>query len=251
VRITDAGLRGIIAHYTREAGVRNLERQIGTACRKLARRVAAGETKLPTVGADNLDTFLGRQKVFPEACERVTIPGVVTGLAWTQSGGEILFIEASRMPGKKGFKLTGQLGEVMSESAEAALTYVRANAAKLGIAEDFFESSDIHIHVPSGAVPKDGPSAGVAMATALVSLLTNRRVRCDVGMTGEITLRGRVLPIGGVKEKSLAARRAGLRTIIVPGRNEGDVAELSDELKGDLKFVFADTVDEVLKAALE
>jgi len=250
VKITDAGLRGVIGRYTREAGVRNLERQIGTICRKIARKVAAGETDLPTVGASVLQDYLGRQKVFPEARDRVTTPGVVTGLAWTQAGGEILFVEASRMPGGKGFKLTGQLGEVMQESADAALSYVRANAAALGIEEDFFEKSDIHIHVPTGAVPKDGPSAGVTMVTALVSLLTGKTVDCDLGMTGEITLRGKVLPIGGVKEKSLAARRAGLDTIVVPAQNKGDVDELADDLKGDLTFVFAQTIDDVLKAAL-
>ncbi|NSW57931.1 MAG: endopeptidase La [Armatimonadetes bacterium] len=251
LRITDAALRGIIGKYTRESGVRNLERQIGTVCRKIARRVAAGETELPTVTSDNLESFLGRQKIFPEACDRVTVPGVVTGLAWTQTGGEILFIEATRMPGKKGFKLTGQLGDVMQESADAALSYVRSNAEKLGIEPDFFDSSDIHIHVPSGAVPKDGPSAGVAMVTALVSLLTGKRVKCNVGMTGEITLRGKVLPIGGVKEKSLAARRAGLDTVILPLQNQGDVRELSEELRGDLKFIFAETIGDVLSAALE
>nr|MBP8952275.1 endopeptidase La [Armatimonadota bacterium] len=251
LRITDAALRGIIGKYTRESGVRNLERQIGTVCRKIARRVAAGDTELPTVTNENLETFLGRQKIFPEACDRVTVPGVVTGLAWTQTGGEILFIEATRMPGQKGFKLTGQLGDVMQESADAALSYVRSNAEKLGIEPDFFDSSDIHIHVPSGAVPKDGPSAGVAMVTALVSLLTGRRVKCNVGMTGEITLRGKVLPIGGVKEKSLAARRAGLDTVILPLQNQGDVRELSDELRGDLKFIFAETIGDVLSAALE
>jgi ATP-dependent Lon protease len=251
VRISDASLRAIISRYTREAGVRNLERQIGTICRKLARKVASGQTELPGVGVGDLEEYLGRQKLFPEACERVTQPGIVTGLAWTPTGGEILFIEATRMPGKRGFKLTGQLGDVMSESAEAALSYVRSNAEKLGIAPDFFETSDLHIHVPGGAVPKDGPSAGVAMVTALVSLLSGRRVRCNVAMTGEITLRGRVLPIGGVKEKALAARRAGLDTIIVPRRNEGDVNELGEEIRGDAKFVFADTIDDVLAAALE
>jgi ATP-dependent Lon protease len=251
VRISDAALRAIISRYTREAGVRNLERQIGTICRKLARRVAAGETELPSVGVDDLEKYLGRPKVFPEVCERITQPGIVTGLAWTPTGGEILFIEATRMPGKRGLKLTGQLGDVMTESAEAALSYVRSNAERLGIAPDFFENSDLHIHVPGGAVPKDGPSAGVAMVTALVSLLTGRRVRCNVAMTGEITLRGRVLPIGGVKEKVLAARRAGLDTVILPRRNEGDVKDLGDEIRGNMKFVFADTIDDVLAAALE
>ena len=250
LRITDSALRDIIRNYTREAGVRNLERQIGTVCRKITRKVAEGQEALPTVTAANLEQFLGRQKVFPEACERVTQPGVVTGLAWTPTGGDILFVEATRMPGSKGFKLTGQLGDVMTESAQAALSYVRASATKFGIAEDFFDSSDLHVHVPGGAVPKDGPSAGVTIVTALVSLLTGRTVRCDVGMTGEITLRGRVLPIGGVKEKALAARRAGLTTLIVPRRNEGDVAELTEELRGDLEFIFAETIDDVLQAAL-
>jgi len=250
VRLSDAALRGVIGKYTREAGVRNLERQIGAICRKIARKVAAGEERVPTVGAGALTEYLGRQKIFPEVSERVTVPGVVTGLAWTQTGGEILFIEASRMPGRKGFKHTGQLGEVMEESAQAALSYVRANAERLGVDPEFFETSDIHIHVPSGAVAKDGPSAGVTMVTALVSLLTGKTVNNRVGMTGEITLRGRVLPIGGVKEKALAARRAGLDTIILPKRNEADVQELTDELRGDLKFVYAGTINDVLKAAL-
>ncbi len=251
LRITDAALRDIIRNYTREAGVRNLERQIGTVCRKITRKVAEGQEDLPTVTAANLEEFLGRQKVFPEVCERVTQPGVVTGLAWTPTGGDILFVEATRMPGGKGFKLTGQLGDVMTESAQAALSYVRANATRLGIVEDFFDSSDLHVHVPGGAVPKDGPSAGVTIVTALVSLLTGRTVRCDVAMTGEITLRGRVLPIGGVKEKALAARRAGLTTLVVPRRNEGDVAELTEELRSDVEFIFAETIDDVLQAALE
>ncbi len=251
LRITDGALNLIISGYTREAGVRNLEREIGTICRKLARRVAAGEEDLPSINKGNLQEFLGHRRYFAETAERITSPGVACGLAWTQAGGEILFIEASKMPGEKSLTLTGQLGDVMQESAQAALSWVRSNAEQLGIPADFYDKSDVHLHVPSGATPKDGPSAGVAMATALVSLLTARLVKSNVAMTGEITLRGKVLPVGGIKEKILAAKRAGLDTVILPARNEGDVLDLDEDLTEGLNFVYAESVDQVIAAALE
>lgn len=251
LRITDAALNLIISGYTREAGVRNLEREVGTVCRKLARRVAAGETDLPSVNKSNLQEFLGHQRYFPETAERITSPGVACGLAWTQAGGEILFIEASKMPGKESLTLTGQLGDVMQESAQAALSWVRSNAEHLGISPDFYDKSDLHLHVPSGATPKDGPSAGVAMATALVSLLTGHLTKSNVAMTGEITLRGKVLPVGGIKEKILAAKRAGLDIVILPARNEGDVLDLDEDLTAGLDFVYAESIDQAIAAALE
>lgn len=241
----------IISGYTREAGVRNLEREIATVCRKVAKDVAAGKVEKVTVTADDLHKYLGPEKVYPEVAKRTAVPGVATGLAWTETGGDILFIESTQMPGNKGFTLTGQLGDVMQESAKAALSYVRSKARELGIPEDFFEIHDIHLHVPAGAIPKDGPSAGVTMITSLVSLLTGRPVNNEVAMTGEITLTGIVLPIGGIKEKVLAARRAGIKTVVLPKRNEADLEELPEELRKDMHFVFVDTVDEVLKAALK
>ena len=249
-KVTDAALSGIIRGYTREAGVRNLERTIGSLCRKIARRVTEGEISPPNITGKGLEEFLGPRKFYSEVAERTEQPGVVCGLAWTQAGGEILFIEATRMTGKKTLTLTGQLGEVMQESAQAALSWVRTHAADLGVDEDFFESSDLHLHVPAGAVPKDGPSAGVAMATALASLLTGRPVKQRVAMTGELTLRGKVMPIGGVKEKVLAAKAAGITTVILPERNRGDLAEIPEEYTEGLEIVFASTIDEVLAVAL-
>jgi ATP-dependent Lon protease len=246
----DAILR-IISSYTREAGVRNLEREIATVCRKVAKEVAAGNLQKVTVKAADLHNYLGPEKVYPEVAKRTAVPGVATGIAWTETGGDILFIESTQMPGNKGFTLTGQLGDVMQESAKAALSYVRSRTKELGIAEDFFEKHDIHLHVPAGAIPKDGPSAGVTMISSLVSLLTGRPVSNEVAMTGEITLTGLVLPIGGIKEKMLAARRAGIKTVILPKRNEADLEEIPEELKKDMKFVFVENVDEVLKAALK
>ncbi len=251
VHITTAALSQIISGYTREAGVRNLERQIGAICRKIAWRVAGGEEDLPSVNVNNLQEFLGHPKFFRETAERITTPGVVCGLAWTEAGGEVLFVEANRMPGKKSLTLTGQLGDVMQESAQAALSWVRSNAQQLDIAPDFYEKTDLHVHVPSGATPKDGPSAGVAMAAALTSLLTGRLARGNVGMSGEITLRGKVLPVGGIKEKVLGAKRAGLDTIILPARNKGDVLDLEEELIEGLHFIYAETINEVIDAALE
>ena len=251
VEFTADALRRIIRDHTREAGLRNMEREIGSICRKVATKIAAKQATGKTiVTPEKVLELLGKPKFFFEAAERTMIPGVATGLAWTQAGGDILFIEATRMPGGKGFQLTGQLGEVMKESAQAALSYVRSNAKEIGIKEDVFNKSDLHLHIPAGAIPKDGPSAGVTMATALVSLLTGKSVNPRVGMTGEITLRGQVLPIGGVKEKVLAAHRAGLDTVILPRRNEADLEDVPEDVRKEMKFVFVDTVDEVLAAAL-
>jgi ATP-dependent Lon protease len=250
VSFDDEAIRAIVRDYTREAGVRSLERQIGSVCRKIATHVAEGKAESVCVGVDQLVEYLGKPRYFFEAAERTELPGVATGLAVTAVGGDILFVEATKMPGQKGLTITGQLGEVMKESAQAALSYVRSQAGRLNFDEGFFNSNDIHIHVPAGAVPKDGPSAGVTIATALASLLTGRPVRADVGMTGEITLRGQVLPVGGIKEKVLAAHRAGLRTVIIPKRNEKDLDDLPAEVRNEMKVVLVDRVEEVLVAAL-
>ena len=246
-------IRTLIRSYTREAGVRNLEREIGSVCRKVVTKIAEGQKKTLKITPALIRDYLGPARYYrmEEIASRTSMPGVVTGLSWTPTGGDVLFIEATRMPGSKGFQLSGQLGDVMQESARAALSYVRSRAKKLGIDPDFFQNTDIHLHVPAGAQPKDGPSAGVTMVTALVSLLTAKPIKSDVGMTGEITLRGQVLPIGGVKEKVLAAHRAGLRTVIMPQRNEVDLEELPKDIKEKLHFVFVRTMDEVLRAALE
>jgi ATP-dependent Lon protease len=253
VSFTSDALRAIIRGYTREAGVRNLEREIGSVCRKVVTRIAEGKTDRLEITPEIVREFLGRRRFFgnEEIEERTSIPGVATALAYTPTGGDILFIEATRMPGNKGFQLTGSLGDVMQESARAALSYVRSRAKELHLDPDFFEKSDIHLHVPAGAQPKDGPSAGVTMATALVSLISGQPVCPEVGMTGEITLRGQVLPIGGVKEKVLAAHRSGLKKVILPKRNEGDLEDVSEEVKKDIEFIFVDTIDDVLKAAVE
>ncbi len=249
---TDAGLRTVIRGYTRESGVRNLEREIGAICRKVARRRADGATDKVRVTPAMVHEFLGAPKFLDEEmAERTKRPGVAIGLAWTPVGGDVLFIEASRMAGAGSITLTGQLGDVMKESARAALSWVRAHAAQWNVDPDFFKASEIHLHVPSGAIPKDGPSAGVTMATALVSELTRRPVRGDVAMTGEVTLSGRVLPVGGIKEKVLAARRAGIREIILPRQNEKNVNEdLDPELRKDLTIHLVGTIDEVLLLAL-
>jgi ATP-dependent Lon protease len=251
IKFEDQALRRITLEYTREAGVRNMEREIANICRGVARKVAEGQKGLTVVEAESVPSFLGPAKFFSEVAERTSEPGVATGLAWTPTGGDILFIEATRMKGHKGFSLTGQLGEVMKESAQAALSYVRAKAKTLKIPENFFDSSDIHIHVPAGAIPKDGPSAGVTIFTAITSLLTGRPVRNDVAMTGEITLRGLVLPVGGIKEKILAARRAGITTVILPKRNEKDLQEVPEKVKKDMKFHFVQRMDEVIRIALK
>jgi ATP-dependent Lon protease len=248
---TDEGLLSIIQHYTREAGVRNLEREIGTACRKIATRVAEGREVSPTVGGDEIREYLGRPRYFyEELAARTSQPGVAIGVGVTGVGGDIMFIEATRMPGKGSMTVTGQLGDVMRESAQAALSFVRSRAKDVGVDPDFYSSADLHIHVPAGAIPKDGPSAGVAMTTALVSLLSGVPVREDVAMTGEITLRGQVLPVGGIKEKSLAARRAGITTFILPKRNEVDLDDLPKELKEEMTFVLANKLDDVLAVAM-
>jgi ATP-dependent Lon protease len=250
ISIPDRTMIQVVAQYTREAGVRNLEREIGHLCRKVARKVAEGEDELFTITPQNLHTYLGVPKFMPEVERENDEIGVVTGLAWTETGGDILYIEATTMRGKGLLTLTGHLGDVMKESAHAALTYVRSRAQKLGINPDVFAKTDVHIHVPAGAIPKDGPSAGVTMATALASVFTNSPVRRDIAMTGEVTLRGRVMPIGGLKEKTLAARRAGIKTVILPKENEKDLEDLPKYLRKDMHFIFATIVDEVLAAAL-
>ncbi len=250
--ITDKAVDLVIDFYTREAGVRTLERQIASIIRGVAVKIAEGDTTPRKVDdEDQVREFLGPQKYTSEVAERTEEAGVATGLAWTSVGGEILFIEATRMYGTGKLQLTGQLGDVMKESAQAALSYVRTNAERYGISKDFLEKSDIHIHIPAGGMPKDGPSAGVTMFTALVSMLTGIRVRHDVAMTGEITLRGRVLPIGGLKEKVLAAHRAGIKRVLVPERNKADLDEVPGEVKNDLEFLFVSKMDQVLEGALE
>jgi ATP-dependent Lon protease len=253
IEFADAALTAIVEEYTREAGVRNLERQIGTICRKVARDVAEGKVKGKVrVSGKKARELLGRRRVFAEQRRRTKVPGVATGLAWTPTGGDVLFIEATAMPGSGRLTITGQLGDVMKESAQAALSYVRGHCAEIApkLAEGWFAEHDIHVHVPAGAVPKDGPSAGVAMTVALSSLISGRPVRNDVAMTGELTLTGQVLPIGGLKEKSLAAQRAGIKKVIVPARNEGDVAEIPEHELGGLEFVYVDEVSRALDVAL-
>src|SRR5216684_1162244 len=251
--VTDDALRRIARDYTREAGVRNLEREIGSLCRKVARQISEGKETPIHVTAEQLADYLGRQRFFEEAAERIDRPGIATGLSVTPVGGEILFIEAAAMPGKEDqLTLTGQLGDVMKESAMAALSYVRSNAVALGLPARVFENQQVHIHVPAGSIPKDGPSAGVTMTTVLVSLASGHNVRSDVAMTGEITLRGKVMPIGGVKEKVLAAYRSGIRTVILPKKNEQDLMEdLPKELRDQMKFVFVTDIPQVLETAIE
>jgi ATP-dependent Lon protease len=253
IAFTDSGLRAIIGDYTREAGVRQLEREIGTVVRRVARQVAEGKvTRKVTVTEPRVRELLGKPKFHSETRRRTSRPGVATGLAWTPVGGEVLFVEATAMPGSGRLTITGQLGDVMRESAQAALSYVRANAAQLFPDQpaDWFATHDIHVHVPAGAIPKDGPSAGVTMVTALASLLSGRPVRSDVAMTGEVTLTGQVLPIGGLKEKALGAQRSGIHTVIAPKLNEQDIDDIPAHLRRTLKFVFVSTIDEVLDAAL-
>ncbi len=250
--ITDEAVEEIIEHYTREAGVRSLERTAASVIRGVAVKVAEGDKSPRLVKSEEeLREYLGPIKYTSEVAERTEETGVATGLAWTSVGGEILFIEATRMFGSGKLQLTGQLGDVMKESAHAALSYVRSNAPRFGITKDFLEKSDVHIHIPAGAMPKDGPSAGITMFTALVSLLSGIRVRHDVAMTGEISLRGRVLPIGGLKEKTLAAHRAGIKRVIVPERNRADLEEVPKEVRDELEFVYVNRLEEVLRAALE
>jgi ATP-dependent Lon protease len=250
IQFTDEGIRAMINLYTQEAGLRNLEREIARVCRKVAKQVATGEKKVRKIHTDNLDQFLGRPKVFQEELLKRDQVGVATGLAWTPVGGDVLFVEATAMRGRGMLTLTGQLGDVMKESAHAALSYARSHAKELGISEDFFGKHDIHVHVPEGAIPKDGPSAGVTMATAILSLLTGKAVHRKIAMTGEITLRGEVLPVGGIKEKVLAARRAKIDTVILPSLNKRDLEDVNETIRKEMKFVFVDDVKSVFKAAL-
>jgi ATP-dependent Lon protease len=253
IEFADPALAAIIEEYTREAGVRNLERQIGTICRKVARQVAEGKSKgKARISAKRARELLGRRRVFAEQRRRTKVAGVSTGLAWTPTGGDVLFIEATSMPGSGQLTITGQLGDVMRESAQAALSYVRGHWREIApkLDEEWFAKHDIHVHVPAGAVPKDGPSAGVAMTVALSSLISGRPVRNDVAMTGEVTLTGQVLPIGGLKEKSLAAQRAGIKRVLVPQRNEGDVVEIPEHERSALEFVYVDEVSKAIEAAL-
>ncbi len=249
--ITDQALNLLISQYTREAGVRNLEREIANLCRKVAKRIAEGKEKKFIATAKNLHGFLGVPKYLPEEEMAKDEVGVSTGLAWTEAGGDIIYIEATTMKGRGNLTLTGQLGDVMKESAQAALSYVRSTAKLLGIKDDIFAKTDVHIHVPAGAIPKDGPSAGITIATAIASVFNGRPVNKNIAMTGEVTLRGRVLPIGGLKEKTLAAKRMGIMKIILPKRNKKDLEDIPKYIKKDMEFIFAETMDQVLKAALK
>jgi ATP-dependent Lon protease len=250
IRFTNSSINLIITGYTREAGVRNLEREIATVCRGVASLVAEGETEKANISAKDVHKYLGPVRIISEANIRTSKPGVVIGLAWTPTGGDLLFVEATAMKGKNNLTLTGQLGDVMKESASAALSFIRSNAVELGVSKDFFDEMDIHIHVPAGAIPKDGPSAGVTMLTALVSMLLNKAVKKDLAMTGEITLRGLVLPVGGIKEKVLAAHRAGIKNIIMPKLNKKDLVDIPQKVRKEIKFYFVDEMREVLEIAL-
>ena len=250
IQLTDNAVRKIISLYTREAGVRNLEREIGAVCRKTARKIAEGKKGKTVVKVQNIERLLGPPRIFKDQVLKKDQVGVATGVAWTESGGEILFVEATKMPGKGNLSLTGSLGEVMKESAQAAMSYARAHASTFGINPKFFFENDFHVHVPEGAIPKDGPSAGVTMAAAMVSVCTDNKVRADMAMTGEITLRGNVLPVGGIKEKVLAARRAGIRKMILPEANRKDLVELPKNVVSDMKFIFVEEVMDLLRTAL-
>ena len=250
LKFEDEALETIISDYTREAGLRNLEREIAAICRGVAKEYAQGKTESLNITREMLHDFLGPVKFYSEVAERTSVPGVATGLAWTPTGGDIIFVEATKMRGKKSLTLTGSLGEVMKESVQTALSYVRSKSKELSVPEDFFEENDIHVHVPAGAIPKDGPSAGVTMFTALTSLLTNRPVRNDIAMTGEITLRGLVLPVGGIKEKVLAARRAGINKIILPKKNESNLEEIPKSIKNGMEFFLVETMDQVIEKTL-
>jgi len=251
IKFTKGAIKHIISGYTREAGLRNLEREIANICRGIAAGIAEEKIKSVTINVENIFEYLGPVRLTHEGKARTSIPGVATGLAWTETGGELLFVEATSMRGNKGLTLTGQLGDVMKESATAALSFIRSNAALIGVPDDYFEKHDIHIHVPAGAIPKDGPSAGVTMLTALASLLTNKIIRKDLAMTGEITLRGQVLPIGGLKEKVLAAHRAGIKTIIIPKLNEKDLYDIPEEIQKKIDFKPVERMQDVLKIAFE
>jgi ATP-dependent Lon protease len=250
VRFDDGAIRMICREYTYEAGVRNLDREIAKICRKLARRLAENKTVPRRITADSLNKYLGPPPFLPTLAEEQDEIGVATGLAWTEGGGDMMAIEVTLMPGKGNLQLTGQLGDVMQESAQAALSFTRSRAGQLGIDPDEFDRLDIHVHLPEGAIPKDGPSAGITLATALISALTQRKVRRDVAMTGEITLRGRVLPVGGVREKILTAHRNGIKNVLLPRRNEKDLVEISKHTLRDLNIVLVSHMDEVLEQAL-
>ena len=249
IKFTDGAVKLIVSGYTREAGLRNLEREIANICRGVASKIAQKKVQKVSIKVDDVREYLGPVRLTSETKNRVSTPGVVTGLAWTPTGGELLFIEATAMKGKRGLTLTGQLGDVMKESATAALSYIRSNAKELGVDEDFYDKYDIHIHVPAGAIPKDGPSAGVTMLTALTSLLTNKPIRKNLAMTGEITLRGQVLPVGGIKEKVLAAHRAGIKTLLLPAWNQKDLEDIPKNVQKEIRFHFLDNMKDVLKIA--
>jgi ATP-dependent Lon protease len=251
ISFTDEAIRGIIRSYTREAGVRQLERELGAVCRSVATRIAHGSNETFAITTDSIPAYLGPLKFFNEIALRTSLPGVATGLAWTQFGGDILFVEATKMAGDGKLILTGQLGDVMKESAQAALSLVKSRAETLGIDPDIFKKNDLHIHIPAGAIPKDGPSAGITLFVALVSLLTGRRISKDVAMTGEISLRGLVLPVGGIKEKMLAAKRAGISTVLLPELNRRDLEEIPPAGRDGIRFEFLKTADEALRLALE
>lgn len=250
-KISQAAIERIIEQYTRESGVRNLERQIGSVCRNVAAQIASDEIEKMSVGVNDIQDILGKRKFFSDAAERTTVPGVSTGLAWTQYGGDILFIEASVSRGTGKLHITGQLGDVMKESAMLAISYLRARYEELGIPEEAFKYWDLHIHVPQGAVPKDGPSAGISLLSAVASIFTQRKVKGTLAMTGEITLRGLVLPVGGIKEKVLAAKRAGIEKVVLPKKNEKDVSEIEDDIMGDLKVEYLERMDPLLDLVLE
>jgi ATP-dependent Lon protease len=249
--ITDDAINLITSRYTREAGVRQLERTVGTLARKVALKVAEGSLEKITIDATDLKDYLGGPRFYPEEARKELPPGVATGMAWTEMGGEVLFIEATLLPGGSGLSLTGQLGDVMKESAQAARSYLWSHAVEFGIEPNEIKTNGIHLHVPAGAIPKDGPSAGVTMATAMASLFTNRKVRSDTSMTGEITLSGLVFPVGGIKEKVLAAHRAGIRRIILPERNESDVDKIPEDVRKELEIIPAARISDVINAALE
>ena len=249
IKFSDGALHVIINSYTREAGVRNLERQIATISRGVAKDVASGKSTSTTVNADDVAKYLGPIRFYSEVAERIDEPGIVTGLAWTPMGGDILFIEATKMAGKGNLILTGQLGDVMKESAKAAMSYIRAHDKEFKLEENFQEKLDIHIHIPAGAIPKDGPSAGVTLFTALLSLLTEQKVRNDIAMTGEITMRGKILPVGGIKEKVLAAHRAGIRTVILPEKSKSDLVEIPETVRDEMKFLYVKNMEDVVKHA--
>jgi ATP-dependent Lon protease len=250
-KITDKAIEAIIDGYTRESGVRNLTREIGSVVRGAAIKVASEEAEEITVGVKEVESYLGKQKFFKDVAERTVVPGVATGLAWTPVGGDILFIEASMSKGNGSLKLTGQLGDVMKESAHLAYSFLKANAIEYKIPEDVFKGWDLHIHVPAGAIPKDGPSAGVTMLAAMTSIFSQRKVKSTIAMTGEITLRGLVLPVGGIKEKVLAAKRAGIKKVFLPKKNEADIFEIEKEILGDLEVEFVDRMHQIVDKALD